>query len=397
MRTTRTQSICRIVALSTALSTALFAGCSQVPTRESWPWEKEVEPPRASRILAIWSDTVLNSPGKPPTRGFGGRVFFYGDRESEPIEVDGTVLVYAFDSKKLDRQSAAPEKRFVFPAQNLSRHYSKCTLGHSYNFWLPWDKIGGPTRQISLIVRYEGNDGTVVLSDASRKLLPGIAANVPPDQVKLKSTQETVQRVGYQTPAVPFARTETIRLTPSMSERLRRAGNAQPVQQDAAQKKHFQAVRRMDETSATGHSLNDRPPDDSLSDNRLPEFRPNQDRRTDGRFADDGQPAPIGPTGQSAAVSVNGAQSPYPVSPQTATTALSKAGDPFPLRSDQSSLSAPEVSPQGPSTGYRPTISRAPFPSTSQRFVAGSANRPSLGPPRFDRPPVRKAGFSAGR
>ena len=41
----------------------------------------EFKPPE--RIVTFWSDTVLHQPEKPAIRGFGGRVFFYGEDESD--------------------------------------------------------------------------------------------------------------------------------------------------------------------------------------------------------------------------------------------------------------------------------------------------------------------------
>lgn len=358
MRTRHSRSIhCLAVSLA-----ALLAGCSTLEIRESLPWEKEAAPPRASRILAIWSDTVLNSPGKPAKRGFGGRIFFYGDGESDPIEVDGSVTVYAFDAQEFDQTNVAPEKKFVFPAKNLARHYSTCSLGHSYSFWLPWDKVGGPTRQISLIVRYEGADGTVVLSDASRKLLPGVGSNMPLERTAVSSSQETVQQIGYAVPSAKPANSDTIRLNPSMSARLRRAGETSHVQRNAdQQEKHFQAIQRMIDAAQGGIT-------------------------------------PFSPT------SHDGAQANLPNVVMPSRSALNAhVGDPAQAGSARlPSASAPRDVYQATSTGgpdrpqsvarYRPTRSQVPFAGTAQQIGAVGQNRPSLGSRQYDRPPIQRPG-----
>ena len=116
------------------------------------PWQdkdEELTPPE--RIVTFWSDTVLHQPGKPAVRGFGGRVFFYGEDESDPIEVDGSLVVYAFDADDDDPSQQQPEKKFVFPADQLEQHFSKSDMGPSYSVWLPWDVVGGPSRNLSLV------------------------------------------------------------------------------------------------------------------------------------------------------------------------------------------------------------------------------------------------------
>ena len=138
------------------------------------PWqdkEDEFAPPE--RIVTFWSDTVLHQPDQPAIRGFGGRVFFYGKDESKPIEVDGSLAVYAFDADHHDPSNQRPEKKFVFTADQLKEHFSKSDMGPSYSVWLPWDEVLGPTRNISLVARFEGREGGTVISEPANKLLPG--------------------------------------------------------------------------------------------------------------------------------------------------------------------------------------------------------------------------------
>jgi len=50
---------------------------------------------------------------------------------------------------------------------------SKSELGSSYSFWLPWDEVGGPRTEVSLICRFEPKGGAVVSSEQAKQSLPG--------------------------------------------------------------------------------------------------------------------------------------------------------------------------------------------------------------------------------
>ncbi len=151
-----------------------LSGCARWDVREAWPWSDAEEAVLPDRIVPMWTDTILYQPGHTGVRGFGARLYFYNRESKEPVEVDGKVIVYAFDAEKPQSGIPIPEKKFVFTADQLPLHHSQTSLGHSYSLWLPWDEVGGATRQISLITRYEGRAGGVIVSDPSRKLLPGI-------------------------------------------------------------------------------------------------------------------------------------------------------------------------------------------------------------------------------
>ncbi len=135
---------------------ALFAGfaggCAQfkVPKKLTLPGDDKPQAP--FRMTALWTDTVLVEAG---VVGFGGRIMFYGSNDEEPILVEGELTVFAYDDSLDIRADSVPARKFVFRAEELKKHYSKSTLGHSYSFWIPWDKVGGQQRQISLIARFK--------------------------------------------------------------------------------------------------------------------------------------------------------------------------------------------------------------------------------------------------
>jgi len=141
----------------------------------SWPWGDDDEPEEGIpvRLVGTWVDTVLNQAGKPSQRGFGGRVIFYGKDSEKPILVDGQLVVYAFDETNREPTDNRPTRRYVFPADQVARRMSVSELGPSYSFWLPWDEVGGPQTEISLVARFEPKDGPVVVGEQTRHVLPG--------------------------------------------------------------------------------------------------------------------------------------------------------------------------------------------------------------------------------
>ena len=98
---------------------------------------------------------------------------FYGTDRDRPIKVDGTLTVYAYDDTGRDPTECIPDRKFVFKRSQFAGHYSKSQLGHSYSFWIPWDEVGGLQRKITLVCRFEGKGGGIVVSDLASQILPG--------------------------------------------------------------------------------------------------------------------------------------------------------------------------------------------------------------------------------
>lgn len=156
-----------------------IGGCQFAPSKPSWPtswFKKEQEPGVPDRMMVVWSDTVMHQPNKPGVRGFGGRIYFYRGNETDPIPVDGKLSVYAYDGDGSVDDPTKPLKKYVFTEDQFLEHMSHTDIGPSFSIWLPWDQIGGETRQISLVTRFDGRTGGVVISKPSMKLLPGVAA-----------------------------------------------------------------------------------------------------------------------------------------------------------------------------------------------------------------------------
>ncbi len=126
-----------------------------------------------TRLVATWSDTVLYSQGKKPERGFGGRLTFFGRDSKDAVRVDGQLVVYAYDETDRESHETHPTRRFVFPREQFARHESESGVGASYSVWLPWDAIGGPRKTISLIARFEPHQGSLIVGEQTRHMLPG--------------------------------------------------------------------------------------------------------------------------------------------------------------------------------------------------------------------------------
>ena len=226
------------VIIGSVVTSALLGagGCtSSWVARPAWPWPHH-QGAEVAKIVPIWSDTVLYQSHQPGIRGFGARVYFYDEEGRAPITADGAMTVYAFDGQQAPGQGS-PLKKFVFPAEHLARYHSRSKLGHSYSLWLPWDEIGGPPLNVSLVARFESKDGQVVISEPARKLLPGLSASPRPTarESSAESRPGQTDRLTGETADEPAddAQSFTIPLTPGFASRLMSNMN-EPAQPDAA-------------------------------------------------------------------------------------------------------------------------------------------------------------------
>lgn len=215
----------------------LAAGCkSPLPDLSAkLPWvgdDKEKEPPyqQPVKMTVIWSPAMYSQPGQVPTRGFGGRIYFYNAKD-EAIAVDGAVMVYAFDDTAKQNSSHMATKRFAFTAEQLKRHFSPTQLGASYSIWVPWDPVGSPQADISLLPIFSGSAGGVLTGQQSRNLLPG--PETPKSQTQY---EERIDTPGSQ-PEGTDARsviTTTIGLPRATADRLASQSVASAASADVA-------------------------------------------------------------------------------------------------------------------------------------------------------------------
>ena len=126
--------------------------------------------PNPVKLAATWTPDTLVQVGRTPTRGFGGRVFFYNEK-SQPVPVNGTLTVHGFDEKNASPKTGV--KRFVFTPEQLTRHFGQTDLGASYSIWLPWDAVGGERKRISLVTSFQSATGSTIQGIPATMALPG--------------------------------------------------------------------------------------------------------------------------------------------------------------------------------------------------------------------------------
>ncbi|MCC9644380.1 hypothetical protein LOC71_19070 [Rhodopirellula sp. JC740] len=180
----RAQNASRVTLGACLVSLTLSGGCasmtksdSETPKKslmERMPWaKKETAPepyPNPAKLAAVWSTESLTQVGRVPTRGFGGRIFFY-DEKSRAVPVDGTLVIHGFDEGATDPKGAV--KRFEFTPEQLTSHFSQSDVGASYSIWVPWDAIGGEQSQISLVASFRTEEGKMLQGQPTTVLLPG--------------------------------------------------------------------------------------------------------------------------------------------------------------------------------------------------------------------------------
>lgn len=231
------------------LTVLAASGCASLGKMPKMPWEdEEPEYKIPLKMVVTWKDAVRYNPNDPPTRGFGGRIHFY-DETQKPVRVQGSLTIYGYNDKRAgDIDAERPDRKFVFDADKLQSHYSQSKLGHSYSFWIPWDRAGGEQCEITLAPFFRTETGQLIMSEQSKHLLMGVAKKEvvpaptpqyqpsPSDHVAPEVAQVDFQRNSAQAlpqmqqPSMSKLNTTTIELPSTMKERLRYVvpNNSQP-------------------------------------------------------------------------------------------------------------------------------------------------------------------------
>jgi len=248
-----------------AASLVLFSGCSVVndsmrisEKNSFWnPVETlankkqkssdEALPPET--MAAIWNFAVYEKPGTPSIRGLGGRLYFY-DANNNAVKADGELVVYGFDEDS--ESKSKPDKKFVFRASELQSHYSDSALGGSYSIWIPWDKVGGYRKSVTLLPVFKGTDGRVIRAEQSINLLAGKVKQTSSDDTELpyrvlgsssavlgqpsdkRSNSSEIRQASFTTPNTDGdtgeyqsrIRTTAISLTPNLQRQIEIAAQA---------------------------------------------------------------------------------------------------------------------------------------------------------------------------
>lgn len=213
--------------------------------------KKETPPVTPKQIVSLWSDTVLQQAGKQPTRGLGGRIYFY-DAKHRPVKVAGTLVVYGFDDRNGTPDNRPADRKYVFKPEHLPGHFSVSDFGPSYSVWLPWDAVGGEQKKLSLVAVFRDQSGELLVGQMSRCVLPGpsssetvgakiealraksspqqlearltgvrpVSYEEPQTQLRPSSSQQGGNRGGTEISSSPLLRSTTITLPPSTRRRL---------------------------------------------------------------------------------------------------------------------------------------------------------------------------------
>ncbi len=201
--TTHCQKTVNIARWVVPLAMLALSGCAtEFDLTKSVPWElgKDGKFETPMQVAVFWTDAVQSQADKPKgIRGFGGRLYFYGKDPNKPVKVKGNLVVYAFDETNRDPKNVVPDKKYVFTPEQFQKKYSKSALGDSYSIWLPWDEVGGPQKQVSLVVRFTGEKGEMITSDEAKQLLPGATTQ----EKKPAAVDSNSITMGGQTVALP--------------------------------------------------------------------------------------------------------------------------------------------------------------------------------------------------
>ncbi len=182
---------------------ALTSGCAawtdKSKNKESmWSqmqfWKKPYQKP--DKLAAIWTHDILTMSGKPPTRGFGGRLYFYNPK-SQAIPVDGELTVHGYEETRIgmhiQAEKTQADKTFMFTAEQFTEHFSPSDMGASYSIWVPWDAADGVQKEITLIPTFKGKDGTILQGEPAKLVLPGrkLEAELGPSAFQAVSFQRS--------------------------------------------------------------------------------------------------------------------------------------------------------------------------------------------------------------
>jgi hypothetical protein len=82
------RSLYAVPALLLAMTS--WTGCHPLDINRGIPWEtrREKQKELVTKVVSTWIDAIRQQPGRAPTRGFGGRIFFYGKDKNTPIGLD---------------------------------------------------------------------------------------------------------------------------------------------------------------------------------------------------------------------------------------------------------------------------------------------------------------------
>lgn len=214
-------------------------------------WKKPYQKP--NKLAAIWTHDILAMTGKPPTRGFGGRLYFYNEK-SQAIPVDGELYVHGYEEARIglavQTEKTKADKTFMFTPEQFTEHFSSSDLGASYSIWIPWDAADGDQKEITLIPTFKGKDGTVLQGEPAKLLLPGRKQEDP-------FAEAAIQHVSFQQSQTPTNMGPLPQLNASQTSGLRTTTIAMPAHKNRVGREKSNTSNFANERSVVIHdSLN---------------------------------------------------------------------------------------------------------------------------------------------
>ena len=158
--------------------------------------EKKIRYGKPVAMAVIWKDTVYSTVQAGATRGFGGRFYFY-DAKGNPVRVDGDLHVYGFDDSGEEFDRARPDRKLTYRREEFQGHFSETDLGPSYSVWVPWDKVGGYRKTISLLPVFKPAEGEICQGGLDLVVLPGLPTAEDQEAQRLEEMADEIRRGIY--------------------------------------------------------------------------------------------------------------------------------------------------------------------------------------------------------
>ena len=186
------------ITLSLALLVVVVSGCQSFDIKKPFenfnkPYIKKSKYGRPASMVVMWTPDILTVVGKPPVRGFGGRIYFYNAKR-KAIPVEGQLIIAGSDDSEVEETKIAkkiPDKRFAYSPEQFARYFQKTDIGASYSIWVPWEEIGGEMKSITLIPMFTSVEGHRVAGRQTKNSLPG--------RKRQSKKREEVLPAGHQT------------------------------------------------------------------------------------------------------------------------------------------------------------------------------------------------------
>ncbi|MDR0610880.1 MAG: hypothetical protein LBG58_12270 [Planctomycetaceae bacterium] len=135
-----------------------------------------------TKMVDVWNTYAQTTPEGKIVRGIAGRIHFYNDyKKKQSVKVDGDLTVFIFDGNEKNPAHAKPLKVYQFRSETLNKHYAfKKPLGHGYDFFLPFDEIGGEEKNLCVMTRFDDRlEKALVLSQPVTTVLKGTKRELP--------------------------------------------------------------------------------------------------------------------------------------------------------------------------------------------------------------------------